>query len=236
VDWGAYEVFSVISGAVFLIGVFVPELSAKERLGNFAVGAGLVAYGIFVASRTSGMWLFPIWIFVIPFAGAIFGIVTVVQRIRGSMVAEKEPVVWAPATSSRTETRFSSGPPDGRVALTVSVAAASQRRVVPAASHAPSAICPSCGTPFEEDAGFCAICGTAAQSRVAEPETTEHKTAATVPGARSGGSAFCPTCDVPFEEESCFCGICGTARDSGAGANRSTAEGRAVTHHPREDW
>jgi hypothetical protein len=79
-NWSAYEVFSVISGALILIGIFVPGLNAKERLGCLGVGGFFVGYGIFVATRTTGIWLFPIWIFFIPFAIVIGCVVLVVIR------------------------------------------------------------------------------------------------------------------------------------------------------------
>jgi hypothetical protein len=73
-DWGAYEVFSVLSGITMLIMGLVPGLSVKERLGVLAGGAFFLVYGICVASQDSGIWLFPIWIFVIPFVGVGLGI------------------------------------------------------------------------------------------------------------------------------------------------------------------
>ena len=62
--WSAYEVFSVISGVLLIAGAMLP--GAPARLGLFLVGAVLIGYGIVVANQSSGFWIFPIWIFIVP--------------------------------------------------------------------------------------------------------------------------------------------------------------------------
>jgi hypothetical protein len=69
--WDGYTVFSVLSG-VTLIGVALKSnVAAKQRFWAFATGIVFAGYGFFVASQTSGLWLFPIWIFVLPILGVI---------------------------------------------------------------------------------------------------------------------------------------------------------------------
>jgi hypothetical protein len=82
VDWGAYEVFSVISGVVLVVGALLPGVRAKDRVWLFLGGVFFIAYGIYVASRTSGTWVFPVWIFVIPFGGVAYFIYRLVEFAR----------------------------------------------------------------------------------------------------------------------------------------------------------
>ena len=69
-NWDGYTVFAVISGIVLLLFVMVPEPLLKMSLGSRALlGAGGVAcisYAIYVANQTSGIYYFPVQIFVIP--------------------------------------------------------------------------------------------------------------------------------------------------------------------------
>jgi hypothetical protein len=71
-QWDGYTIFSVLSGiALLLCSVFGREIGAKDRAWLVAGGIVYAAMGIFAASQTSGTFVFPIWIFVIPF-GALF--------------------------------------------------------------------------------------------------------------------------------------------------------------------
>ena len=74
-NWSPYEIFSVLSGVVLLVTAAVgpaygAELSAKDRTWTVAGGAGYVAYGFYVANATSGHFVFPVVVFVIPFVFA----------------------------------------------------------------------------------------------------------------------------------------------------------------------
>jgi hypothetical protein len=83
--WGAYEIFSVISGLVLVVSAFVaPDTKVKERMWLFIGGAGFVAYGIFVAKQSEGTFTFPIYIFIIPFVFPIMFIVKAVLARRES--------------------------------------------------------------------------------------------------------------------------------------------------------
>jgi uncharacterized membrane protein YgaE (UPF0421/DUF939 family) len=65
--WSAYEVFSVISGVILVGAAFVPRLKGSERFWSLVIGAGLIAYAIYVANQSSGTFGFPVIIFVLPF-------------------------------------------------------------------------------------------------------------------------------------------------------------------------
>lgn len=81
-DWGPYEVFSVISGIVLVALAFAPRLDGSSRF--FAVLGGIlfVGYGIYVAGQTSGVFVFPAVIFVIPVLGAVYLISEIVRHQR----------------------------------------------------------------------------------------------------------------------------------------------------------
>lgn len=67
--WDGYTVFSVISGIALLL-MALAKGKASSRALMAAAGAVLIIYGIFVGMQTSGTFVFPVWIFVIPFVAA----------------------------------------------------------------------------------------------------------------------------------------------------------------------
>ena len=80
--WGTYEVFSVLSGSVWMIcGLFIPRQPVKERLWAILGGAFFIGYGVYVARQTSGTYEFPIEIFVLPFLGLIYLVGSVLSRM-----------------------------------------------------------------------------------------------------------------------------------------------------------
>jgi hypothetical protein len=80
--WSAYEIFSVISGFVLLIASIIPGVTLKDRLAMVVLGVFFVGFGWYVASQTSGTYVFPAMIFFIPFIGAGYAIYTVVKNRR----------------------------------------------------------------------------------------------------------------------------------------------------------
>jgi hypothetical protein len=79
-NWDGYTIFSVLSGGVLLVcALGVPGLSAKDRFYGLLGAAFFIGYGLFVAHQTSGTFLFPIWIFIIPPAAVIYLVVATVQ-------------------------------------------------------------------------------------------------------------------------------------------------------------
>jgi hypothetical protein len=90
--WGGYEIFSVLSGVALVIGAFVrggDKLS--DRVWLAVIGAAFIGYGFFVANQTSGFYVFPIEIFIIPVAGVIYVIVGVAKRLSGSSANNGQP-------------------------------------------------------------------------------------------------------------------------------------------------
>jgi uncharacterized membrane protein len=80
--WGAYEVFSLLSGIVLVIFAMVPGIEVKYRAYTVLGGAGFVAYAFYVAGQTSGVFLFPWVIFVIPPVAVLFLIGFVIAHYR----------------------------------------------------------------------------------------------------------------------------------------------------------
>ncbi|MFC1430613.1 hypothetical protein ACEZDB_08030 [Streptacidiphilus sp. N1-3] len=79
--WDTYEIFSVLSGSVWIIcGVFIPRQPVKERLWAILGGSFFVGYGIYVAKQTSGTYDFPIAIFVMPVLGLLYLIGSALNR------------------------------------------------------------------------------------------------------------------------------------------------------------
>ena len=64
--WTGYEVFSVISGAIMVVAALVLPGKVGGRVSSFVAGVGFIAYGIYVGHQTSGIYFFPVEIFVIP--------------------------------------------------------------------------------------------------------------------------------------------------------------------------
>ena len=81
-QWSAYEIFSVISGIVLIIAVFIPGVTVKDRLAMLLMGAFFIGFGFYVANQTSGTYTFPVIIFIIPFLGAGYAIHAVAKSRR----------------------------------------------------------------------------------------------------------------------------------------------------------
>jgi hypothetical protein len=78
--WDGYTVFSVISGVLLVLMALVPGLKPGARLLYVLGGAGLMAYGIWVAHQTSGTYYFSVYIFLIP----VVALVTFIKAMGGS--------------------------------------------------------------------------------------------------------------------------------------------------------
>ncbi|MET7731075.1 hypothetical protein ABZT02_06865 [Streptomyces sp. NPDC005402] len=71
--WGAHEVFSVISGIILLVcGLLLPNVTVKDRAWSVIGGAFLLVYGIYVAKQTTGTYVFPVGVFIIPVGAVIY--------------------------------------------------------------------------------------------------------------------------------------------------------------------
>jgi hypothetical protein len=85
--WGAYEVFSVLSGVVLLVcGLMLPNVTVKDRAWSVIGGAFLLVYGVYVAKQTSGTYYFPVGVFIIP-AGAVVYLLAAAFGATGSAAA-----------------------------------------------------------------------------------------------------------------------------------------------------
>lgn len=70
--WTAYEVFSVISGIILVVGSLLPRIRVRDRVGAVVGGGALIGYAIYTGHQISGTYSFPVAIFVIPFAAVIW--------------------------------------------------------------------------------------------------------------------------------------------------------------------
>jgi uncharacterized membrane protein HdeD (DUF308 family) len=90
--WTAYEVFTLISGIVLIIAAVVPGMAAKNRFWATVGGAVCIGYAFYVANQTSGTFYFPVQIFVIPPAAAIYAIYAAVKHYRQRAEADRESI------------------------------------------------------------------------------------------------------------------------------------------------
>jgi len=71
--WGVHEVFSVISGIILLVcGLMLPNVTVKDRAWSVIGGAFLLVYGVYVAKQTTGTYVFPVGVFIIPVGAVIY--------------------------------------------------------------------------------------------------------------------------------------------------------------------
>jgi hypothetical protein len=99
--WGAYEVFSVLSGASALcLALFNNSEKPTQRVWIACAGVFFIGYGIYVANQRSGFYVFPVEIFIIPVGLAILGVVSLFSR-RPSTAAR--PPNAARRTNATTE-------------------------------------------------------------------------------------------------------------------------------------
>ena len=71
--WGIYETCSVFSGIIMVIaGLFVADESVRGRATSVLAGIGYIGYGVYVANQTSGTYVFPVVIFILPVLALIY--------------------------------------------------------------------------------------------------------------------------------------------------------------------
>jgi predicted MFS family arabinose efflux permease len=97
--WSSYEVFTVLSGACLLISTFVgsiaeADLSTKDRLFGVFGGIAMIGYGFYVAAQTEGVFVFPVGVFIVPFAFTGWIVLQIVQASGRKQLRDR------PATTS----------------------------------------------------------------------------------------------------------------------------------------
>lgn len=80
--WDGYTIFSVIAGVALLVMAALDSGKLRSRLWMLLGGAAFIIYGIYVAQQTSGTFVFPVWIFIIPFVAVGKTVLTLVERSR----------------------------------------------------------------------------------------------------------------------------------------------------------
>ncbi len=110
-NWNAYTVCSVISGAVLIITGLARGVSTKGRVYAFIGGIFFCSYGIYAAEQTSGTFYFPIWIFIIPVVAIGYLVATALgaNRSRPASHARGATATKAPDGSGAAPT-FAAGP------------------------------------------------------------------------------------------------------------------------------
>ncbi len=115
-NWDGYTVFSVISGAILIIGSLAGQgLSAKDRLYGLMGGGFFAGYGVFVASQHSGTYFFPIWIFVLPVGAIVYVGATIVAgnespQVQTQTQGARRPVSPQPNRAASKSTPTHSSP------------------------------------------------------------------------------------------------------------------------------
>lgn len=90
-DWGAYEIFSVLTGLSLLAVAAVARADTSTRAWMIGGGLFFAGYGWYVATQTTGTWTFPIWIFVVPFVAVGYVAVQLYRRADGAAEPETAP-------------------------------------------------------------------------------------------------------------------------------------------------
>jgi hypothetical protein len=158
--WTGYEVFSVISGAMMIVAALVLPGKAGGRVSSFVAGVGFIAYGIYVGHQTSGIYFFPVQIFVIPVVVLCYLIAAAVRR--GRTAAGGTPSAGRATMSSEPRRRVA--PPAGVLPVTSPAAARRTTSMPPdvarGAAPAPTVVyCTTCATDLVPDSAFCTACG-----------------------------------------------------------------------------
>jgi hypothetical protein len=182
--WDFYTLLSVVSGIVLIAASLAGPVvgTARERLSIFAVGAFSFVYGIWVATQTSGFFMFS----VAPAGLAVMIIIRVVQH-----AGQKKPPA---AQSSASAAALSSGTPAEAVAGGAPTEAAVEAAAE--AHRAPYQPAPSQPAPFRPEApGATQNSQTAVSAlRTAQPERIRQ-------AVHIKSTAFCPVFQLPGSTE-----------------------------------
>ena len=182
--WDFYTLLSVVSGIVLIAASLAGPVvgTARERLSIFAVGAFSFVYGIWVATQTSGFFMFS----VAPAGMAVMIIIRAVQH-----AGQKKP---PGAQSSASAAALSSGTPAEAVAGEAPTEAAV--KAAAEAHRAPYQPAPSQPAPFRPEApGATQNSQTAVSAlRTAQPERIRQ-------AVHIKSTAFCPVFRLPGSTE-----------------------------------
>ena len=65
--WDVYSIFSIIAGISMIVMALIPGVGAGSRAVYVLFGVGFIGYAIYVSGQQSGVFVFPVYIFIVPF-------------------------------------------------------------------------------------------------------------------------------------------------------------------------
>ena len=158
--WTGYEVFSVISGAIMVVAALVLPGKVGGRVSSFVAGVGFIAYGIYVGHQTSGIYFFPVEIFVIPVVVLCYLIAAAARW--GQTTRGGTPAAGRAAMSSDPRRRVAplAGVPPVTPPATARWTTSMPPDVARGAAPEPTVVyCTTCATDLVPDSAFCTACG-----------------------------------------------------------------------------
>jgi hypothetical protein len=174
-QWDGYTVFSVLSGLALVVMALIPTVvpRARDRLWLFVGGAGMAIYGFYVANQTSGIYFFPVWIFVIPFVAVGYVILSAIERRSRAAGGVTHAQRWARPTPHVPQRRDDQRVPADRPqppAVSRATTPSGSRGIGSEAGKGSALSCRGCGGSLRPQARFCPQCGVpAVQGSVGDP-------------------------------------------------------------------
>jgi hypothetical protein len=217
----AYVVFAILSGALMILVAAVATLSRSldltvgERASAFLFGAGLIIYGIWAGSADSGYFVFPAFVFVIPFLFVGYLLVQAWESWGSSKPAEQHPsaatagpraAAELPGSPVRGCSQCGAPPEAGDAWCTECGGRLHQTEPGPSRAGAQTGRCRHCGTSINGGSAFCTCCGQPVTQAFGAP--TAPRVAAGI-GARP---RRCLACASELEIADVFCTQCGQSQ------------------------
>lgn len=150
------EFFSILSGIALVVLALFPGggISVGRRAGIVALGVLFAGYGLFVMTRTSGTWSFPVVIFVLPFLIGFVLVGDILETRRKAAAAREAGRAPGAAPTSAAGLAPASLPPAARTSWERPVPAS-----LPVAGRATSSACSACGAELRPEVRWCTRCG-----------------------------------------------------------------------------
>jgi hypothetical protein len=155
VIWTNYTIFTVITGAIIMLGMFGPDQTVIDRLKWLGGGAAFVLYGVLGAKGVFHTFYYSVWFFIIPLVAGLAAIGFLVAGIVAFILKLRRPTGSHLSQDSTSCNQAGQAGGPGSPAM---AAEAPDTRVGVAASLQPK-YCGSCGAAVVEQTRFCIACG-----------------------------------------------------------------------------